>query len=169
MTHKYLPIDKILTILKETPPRLAKLTAELLPNQLHTAPSAGEWSVKEVLVHLRACSDVWGDYYIMTILAQDKPTIKALNPRTWIKNTDYQEQEFKSLLRAITNQRRNLLRVLEPLHPKDWTRMNILIGAGKPLEQTLLSHADRLARHERTHLKQIERTINALKVTAWHV
>jgi len=163
MTDKYLPIDKILTILKESPPRLAKLTAGLDSAQLHTAPSVGEWSVKDVLAHLRACDDVWGGYYIMTILDQDKPTIKAVNPRTWIKNTDYLEQEFQSSLRAFTKQRRKLLAVLEPLPPKDWTRMNTLIGAGKPLQQTLLSHADGLARHERAHLKQIERTLNALQ------
>ncbi|HKY53713.1 MAG TPA: DinB family protein [Anaerolineales bacterium] len=163
MTSKYLPIDKILTILKETPLRLAKLTASLTPTQLNTAPSVSEWSVSEVLAHLRACDDVWGGYYIMTILAQDNPTIKAMNPRTWIKNTDYFEQEFQSSLRAFTKQRKKLLAVLEPLSPKDWTRTNTLIGAGKPLQQTLISHADGLARHERAHLKQIERTLNALQ------
>jgi hypothetical protein len=163
MTYKYLPVDKILTILKETPLRLAQLTDDLAPARLHTAPDAGEWSVNEVLAHLRACSDVWGDYYIMTILAQEKPTIKAVNPRTWIKNTDYLEQEFQSSLRAFTNQRRQLLVALEPLPPDDWMRTNTLIGAGKPLEQTLLSHADGLARHERAHLKQIERTLNGLQ------
>lgn len=163
MADKYLPIDKILTILKETPPRLAKLTAGLTPAQLHTAPSVGEWSANEVLAHLRACNEVWGGYYIMTILTQDKPTIKAINPRTWIKNTDYLEQEFQPSLRAFMKQRRKLLAVLEPLPPRDWTRTNTLIGAGKPLQQTLISHADGLARHERAHLKQIERTLNALQ------
>jgi hypothetical protein len=163
MTSKYLPIDKILAILKETPPRLIKLTAGLAPSQIHTAPGPGEWSVNEVLAHLRACNDVWGDYYIMTILAQQKPTIKAMNPRRWIKSTDYLEQEFQSSLRAFKKQRKKLLAVLEPLPPKDWTRTNTLIGAGKPLEQTLLSHADGLARHERAHLKQIERTLNSLR------
>jgi hypothetical protein len=146
-----------------TPPRLAKITAGLTPDQLHTGPSADEWSVNEVLAHLRACNEVWGGYYIMTNLAQDNPTIKATNPRTWIKNTDYLEQEFQSSLRALTKQRKRLLAVLEPLPPKDWARTNILIGAGKPLQQTLVSHADGLARHERAHLKQIERIINALK------
>jgi hypothetical protein len=163
MTNKYLPIDTILTILKETPPRLAKLTAGLSPAQLHTAPSSGEWSANEVLAHLRACNEVWGGYYIMTILAQDHPAIRAVNPRTWIKNTDYLEQEFLTSLRAFTRQRRKLLAALEPLRPEDWRRTNTLIGAGKPLQQTLLSHADGLARHERTHLKQIERTLNALR------
>jgi hypothetical protein len=163
MTNKYLPIEKILTILKETPSRLAKLTAGLTPTQLHTAPSSGEWSVNEVLAHLRACNEVWGGCYIMTILAQDNPTIKAVNPRTWIKNTDYFEQEFQPSLRAFTKQRKMLVAVLEPLPPKDWARANILIGTGKPLQQTLLSHADGLARHERAHLKQIERTLNQLQ------
>jgi hypothetical protein len=163
LTNKYLAIDKILTILKETPPRLAKFTSGFIPAQLHTAPSAGEWSVNEVLAHLRACEDVWGSYYIMTILAQDHPTIKARNPRTWIKSTDYLEQNFQSSLRAFAKQRKKLLTVLESLSPKDWARTNTLIGAGKHLQQTLLSHADGLARHERAHLKQIERTLNTLK------
>ena len=167
MTNKYLPVDTILTILKETPPRLAKLTAGLAPAQLHTAPGAGEWSANEVLAHLRACNEVWGGYYIMTILTQDKPTIKAVNPRTWIKNTDYFEQEFQASLRNFTKQRRKLLAVLEPLPPEDWRRTNTLIGAGKPLQQMLLSHADGLARHERAHLKQIERTLNALRAVGY--
>ena len=163
MTNKYLSIDKILTILKETSPRLVNLTAKLDPALLHTAPNVGEWSVNEVLAHLRACDYVWGVYYIMTILAQDNPTIKAMNPRTWIKNTDYLEQEFQQALYAFTKQRESLLATLEPLPPKEWARTNTLIGAGKPLQQTLLSHADGLARHERVHLKQIERTLNTLQ------
>jgi hypothetical protein len=166
MTAKYLPIETILTILKETPPRLAKLTAGLTPAQLHTAPSPSEWSAREVLAHLRACNEVWGGYYMMTILAQENPTIKAMNPRTWIKNTDYLEQDFQPALRAFTKQRRKLLAVLEPLPPRDWTRTNTLIGAGKPLQQTLISHADGLARHERAHLKQIERTLKALQAAS---
>lgn len=167
MTNKYLPIDKILAILKETPPRLANLTAGLTLAQL-TATGTGEWSVSEVLAHLRACDDVWGGYYITTVITQENPTIKARNPRTWIKNTDYLEQDFQSSLRAFTKQRKKLLAVLEPLSPKDWARMNTLIGAGKPLQQTLLSHADGLARHEQAHLKQIERTLNALQVSQTH-
>jgi hypothetical protein len=163
MASKYLPIATILTILSETPPRLATLTAGLPPAHLHTAPSVGAWSANEVLAHLRACQDVWGGYYIATILAQDNPTIKAINPRTWIQQTDYLKQEFQAALRAFTEQRGKLLAVLEPLSPEDWLRTNTLIGAGKPPQQTLLSYADGLARHERAHLKQIERTLNALQ------
>lgn len=163
MASKYLPIEEILTILKETPSGLAKLTAGLTSAQLHHPPNVGEWSANEVLAHLRASNDVWGGFYIMTILAENNPTIKAMNPRTWIKSTDYLEQEFQPSLRAFTKQRKKLLSVLEPLRAKDWSRTSTLVGAGKPLHQTLISHADGLARHERAHLKQIEHTLNALR------
>jgi len=163
MADKYLPIDKILAILNETPSRLTELTSRLEPSQLNNAPGAGEWSAREVLAHLRACEDVWGRYYIMTIMAEDKPTIRARNPRTWIKETDYLEQDFQASLRAFTSQRRKFLKVLESLSPEDWGRTNTLIGAGKPRQQTLLSHADGLARHERAHLKQIEQNLNRMK------
>ena len=163
MPRTYLPVESILAILKETPSRLTTLSAGLSPTQLHTATEPGEWSASEVLAHLRACSDVWGDYYIMTILTQDAPAIKAVNPRRWIKDTDYLAQDFHTSLNAFTRQREKLLAVLEQRAPQDWLRTATLIGAGKPLQQTLISHADGLARHERGHLKQIERTLKAVR------
>jgi hypothetical protein len=81
------------------------------------------------------------------------------------KITDYLEQEFQPSLRAFIKQRSKLLSVLEPLPAENWARTNILIGAGKPLTQTLISHADGLARHERTHLKHTKRTLNTLQAT----
>ncbi|MBN1452950.1 MAG: DinB family protein [Anaerolineales bacterium] len=69
MPDKYLPIEQILAILGETPSRLVILSAGLSSAQLHTAPEPGEWSASEILAHLRACSDVWGDKYILTIVA----------------------------------------------------------------------------------------------------
>lgn len=166
MSSKTLPIEQILSLLKETPPRLAELTAGLAPDQLRAVPGEGEWSAGETLAHLRACSEVWGGIYIMTLLAQENPTIRAVNPRTWIKNTDYFEQEFQASLRAFTRERERLLAVLEPLPPEGWARTNTLVGAGKPRLQTLLSHADGLARHERAHLRQIERIIEAVSPAA---
>jgi hypothetical protein len=84
---KSLPIEQILTMLAAGPSRIATLTGNLFPAQLHAAPDTDQWSANELLAHLRACADVWGDC-IVTILAQDKPTIRAVNPRTWIDKTD---------------------------------------------------------------------------------
>ena len=75
-----LTTEQILTMLAETPPRIAALTAGLAPVQLRTKPS-DEWSANDVLAHLRACADMWGNC-IVAILTQDTPTLRAVNPRT---------------------------------------------------------------------------------------
>jgi hypothetical protein len=156
-----LTTQQVLTLLAATPPRLAALTASLAPAQLKTSPNLDEWSANEVLAHVRACADVWGGA-IAAIIAQDRPTLRAVNPRTWIKRTDYLEQEFHSSLEAFTAQRSTLLAVLEPLPAEGWSRAATVLGGGRPLELTVLSYAQRLARHERPHIKQIERIVTPL-------
>jgi hypothetical protein len=164
MPSRHIPVEQVLTLLAEAPRRLAALTAGLSSAQLWTAPDPGEWSANDVLAHLRACADTWGAA-ITTILAEDAPTIRAVNPRTWIEQTDYLDLDFQPSLRAYATQRADLLTLLEPLPPGGWARTATVTGAGRPLERTTLDYAERLARHEQPHIKQIARIVNALRVT----
>jgi hypothetical protein len=159
MPNKSLTTEQVLTLLAETPSRIAALTADLAPDQLQTSPAHDEWSANDVLAHLRACADVWGNC-IVAILAEDTPTLRAINPRTWIKKTDYLDLEFQPSLHAFTTQRADLLAVLEPLPPDAWLRTATVTGAGKALERTVLFYAQWLARHERPHVKQIAHIVN---------
>ena len=163
MSNRALTIEQVLTLLAQTPPRIAALTAGLRPNQLHATPKHDEWSANDVLAHLRSCADVWGNC-IEVIIAQDTPTIRAVNPTTWIKKTDYPEQKFQPSLRAFATQRTALFTVLEPLAHKDWSRTATVTGAGKPLERTVHTYAQWLARHERSHYKQIERIVLTMRM-----
>lgn len=162
MSRTSLTIEQILTILTATPSYIAELTAGLTKTQVHAAPGPGEWSMNDVLAHLRSCADVWGNC-IMTIVHQDRPTIRTVSPRTWIKSTDYLEQKFKPSLRAFTAQRAELLAVLEPPKPKIWSRSAVITGAGNILEWTVQSYAQRMAVHERAHLNQMQSTVSALQ------
>ena len=161
MRSQSLTIEQVLTLLAATPPRLAALTAGLAPAQLHTRPNHDGWSANDVLAHLRACADVWGNC-IMAMIAEDTPTLRAVNPRTWIKKTDYLDREFGPSLRSFTTQRAELLAVLSPLPPEGWERSARVSGAGKVLERTMLFYAQWLARHERQHVKQVERIVNTM-------
>jgi hypothetical protein len=156
-----LTTQQVLTLLTETPTRIAALSAGLAPAELTTSPNVDEWSANQVLAHLRACADVWGDA-IAAIIAQDQPTLQAVNPRTWIKQADYLKQEFSSSLDAFAAQRSHLWAVLEPLPPEGWSRAATVLGAGRPLERTVQYYAQWLAGHERPHIKQIERIVNTL-------
>jgi hypothetical protein len=151
----------VLTLLAETPTRIDALTASLTPAELNTSPNVDAWSAHQVLAHLRACADVWGDA-IATIIAVDGPTLRAVSPRTWIKQTDYLQQEFRSSLDAVAAQRSHLLAVLEPLPPEGWSRAGTVLGAGRPFQWTVLFYAQRLASHERSHLGQITRIVTTV-------
>src|SRR5208283_862774 len=137
MARTSLTIEQVLILLQETPQRIAELSVALAPAQLHAAPELGEWSANDVLAHLRSCADVWGSCMV-AIIAEDKPTLRAVNPLTWIKNTDYLELEFRTSLRLFGTQRTELLAILEPLPHEAWARVATVTGAGKVLERTEL-------------------------------
>ena len=161
MPDSALTVEQILMMLGENPTRIATLTTGLTPVQLLAKPHPDEWSANYVLAHLRSCADMWGNC-IKMILTQDKPILRAINPRTWIDSTDYPELEFHSSLRAFVRQRTGLLKVLEPLKPQDWSRTATITGAGKPLIRTVHFYAQWMATHERPHVKQIARIANTL-------
>ena len=155
MPDRPLTSERVLTMLAATPPRIAALAAGLAPAQLHAPPGHAAWSANDLLAHLRSCADVWGGC-IAAMLAEDTPTLRAVNPTAWIKQTDYREQGFRPSLHVFTTQRAELLAALTPLAPAGWSRAATVTGAGKVLERTVLSYAQRLAGHERPHLKQLE-------------
>jgi hypothetical protein len=157
-----LTIDQVLTQLTEQPKVIAALTGSLPRARLHRPPGQDEWSLNDVLAHLRCCADVWGKY-IATIIAEDRPTIRAISPRTWIKKTNYPELEFTPSLGAFTKQRAELLALLRPLPKTGWSRSATVTGAGKPITRTVLDYAQWLANHERSHVTHIERIVASPK------
>jgi hypothetical protein len=160
-----LTIDQVLTQLKEQPEAIAALTTGLPRGRLHEPPSPGEWSVNDVLAHLRSCADMWGRYIAM-IIAEDRPTFRAMNPTTWIKSTNYPELDFAPSLRAFAKQRTELLAFLRPLPKAAWSRSATVTGAGRPRERTVLEYGRWLANHELTHVKQIARIVQDASATA---
>jgi len=146
-----LTIDQVLAALTEQPKAIAALTAGLPRTRLHGSARRGEWSVNDVIAHIRSCDDVWGRY-ITTIITEHRPTIRAMNPTTWIKSTNYPELEFAPSFRAFARQRAELLALLRPLPKAGWSRHATVTGAGRPRERTVLDYARRLANHERSHV-----------------
>ena len=150
--------EKVVEMLAQGPPRIAAASAGIPPAELRLSVETGAWSVNEVLAHLRACCDVWAGC-IERIVVEERPTIRAMNPRTWIEKTDYLEQDFQRSLEAFTAQREALVELLSGLPGEAWSRAATVTGAGKTLERTVFAYAQWMATHERSHLKQIERML----------
>jgi hypothetical protein len=153
---------EVLTLLRATAERIRRCAKALTEAQLHARAAPGEWSANEVLAHIRACADARGGC-IPVIIAEDGPTLRAINPRTWMKKTDYVALDFWPSFEAFARQRAELLALLAPLPPEGWARAATVTGAGKPLQRTVLSYAGWVAMHERPHVKQIERIAEGLR------
>jgi hypothetical protein len=100
---------------------------------------------------------------IARLLAEDHPTVRAINPTTWIKQTNYRDLAFDESLRAYAVQRAALVAVLAPLLPEQWARAATVTGAGRVLERTVLSYVRWLVNHERSHDRQLARIADAVR------
>ena len=155
------PIDPaaVVALLESTPRRIHSVTLGLSDKDLLWKPCPDSWSVNEVIAHLRACADVWGDS-ILKILKESNPAFRYVSPRTWIRKTNYLNADFQASFLAFSKQREDLLKILEPLDHIGWLR-RATVKAAKLREETVLSYAQRLAGHEAGHCEQIDRILHA--------
>jgi hypothetical protein len=148
-------IGLILESLSITPQRIAEASRNLEGARLYFKPDKNSWSANDILAHLRSCADVWGKS-ILTMSAQDHPTLRYISPRTWIKKTSYPELEFHQSLEAFTKQRNELVGFLKTRDLEDWSRGATFTATTRGREQTILSYVQRMLKHENEHCEQIE-------------
>jgi hypothetical protein len=153
-------IHAVLMVLSETPTQIARIARGLSRRQLHRKPDANAWSAQEIVAHLRACADVWGRS-IDRMLAEDHPTIRYVSPRSWIRKTDYLQQDFRESLRAFSHRRAILVETLGRLDLTGWSRRATFTATTLGREATVLSYATRIADHEVRHVGQLQRTVRA--------
>lgn len=149
-------ISRIVAHLTHAPLRVETATRGLQTTQLYLRSDAEPWSVSDILAHLRACSDVWGNS-IIAMLTRDNPTLRYVSPRSWMNKPLYREQAFDVALVSFTQERQKLVQALAELDEAGWLRRATLTGvSARQRDQTVLSYADRIVTHEQPHLDQIE-------------
>ena len=80
-----------------------------------------------------------------------------------MKHTDYPQWEFGPAFEVFRAQRTELLAVLEPLPPDAWERTATVTGMVHDVyERSARYFGDWMSRHERGHLKHIERILDAV-------
>ena len=107
-------IEKYLDLLAGTLDHIDLITRDASEEQLHHRTSKQNWSLRDIMAHLRACSDVWGNS-IEAMLADENPVLPDVHPRRWLKQTNYLDLSFRESLQALANQRAKLLSALRQL------------------------------------------------------
>ena len=149
-------ISRIVAHLTHAPLRVETATRGLQTTQLYLRSDAEPWSVSDILAHLRACSDVWGNS-IVAMLTRDNPTLRYVSPRSWMHKPLYRAQAFDVALVSFTQERQKLVKALADLDEAGWLRRATFTRvSARQRDQTVLSYADRIVTHEQPHLDQIE-------------
>ena len=149
-------IKRVINLLKQGPLRIKKATDGVRLARLHVRTDEEPWSINDILIHLRACSDVWGET-IMKMLTEDNPTQRYRSPRGFMKKPGYQEPEFAGGLGSYIQERKKLVKVLTDLDDNGWSRPGTYAGVTpRHRNQTVLTLAQRMVNHEGPHLDQIE-------------
>ncbi|MGD2026316.1 MAG: DinB family protein [Anaerolineales bacterium] len=153
-------IEKILSLLAETPERLAALTKNITQEQLTLSLGPGERTITEILAHLVNSDAVSADSIYLALLKKE-PLLHKLHAERDIGSLlRHDRYRFPELLVYFTFRRKVLLNVLQDLTETQWSRT--VREEGKKRRESVYWRARGQALHELEHLKEIEAKIRSL-------
>lgn len=149
-------VSRIVELLKQGPLRIKSAVRGVPSERLYVRTENEPWSISDILVHLRACSDVWGGT-ILAMLSEDNPTQSYKTPRAFMKEPKYQNLQFATALEIFTQERQKLVSVLTNLDDAGWARTGTYTRTTpRHRNPTVWSLTNRLVDHEQLHLEQID-------------
>jgi hypothetical protein len=144
-------VASYLWLLAEAPRRIAATTDGVDSVRLHLRTADEPWSVNDILAHLRASADV-RERFIEDMLTLDRPVLRYVSPRSFLRKTNYLEVTFGSSFQAYETQRARLLRRLDGLPIDAWSRSATI----RDRAETVATYVHFLTSHETVHCDQIE-------------
>lgn len=138
--------EVLLAMLTDTPSRIQGFAAGLSEYQLRVAPSSEQWSMLQVLAHLRACHDVWTTS-VYTMLTTPEPKMVKIHPNLWWQKMQFDQLSFAHLIRTFSDRRLELILVLQSMSEQSWQRTGFI----EKRQCTIYNEIRRLALHEQHH------------------
>jgi hypothetical protein len=146
--------DELLRGLADTVRRFEAVAHRLSPERL-TSSKQG-WSPNEILWHVRAAADVYGEQ-VTRILEEENPRWRHVSPRARMKKSRYDQVPFEESVAAFARQRAELLGRLQPLPPEAWQRAaTVKVDKRPDWHLTLQERLWGMANHEAAHCAQVE-------------
>ncbi|GMQ77809.1 MAG: hypothetical protein BMS9Abin02_0298 [Anaerolineae bacterium] len=116
-------------------------------------PDANEWSITEVICHLR---DVEGEVHqsrFRAVLEGEDVFLPGVSADEWAERRGYKDQDGESALNDFLSLRQATVEMLSDLMPEVWQRQGIHAFFGRTSMHELLSL---VTRHDEIHWEQIK-------------
>jgi hypothetical protein len=151
-------IDDVLQLLRETPDELSALSQGLSDRHLREPLGPGERSFTETLAHILHCEAITSQGIYLALLIHE-PLLPNLHPeRDLGKLIRLDRMRFEELLAYFKLRRTILLRVLEPLTEKKWSRL--IREEKKQRKETVYRQTRGQALHELEHVLDLEEKLS---------
>lgn len=149
----------LLAFLRATPAVLHGMLLRMEVGKLSTRPADGEWSVLEIVSHMR---DVDGEVNLTraeTILREENAFINGQATDHWVEERNYNSGDGQAALASFVTQRLKLVDLLGNLDQAGWERRarHTFLGPTSLLELVGI-----MVDHDRLHLNQVLTTARAI-------
>ncbi len=150
-----LPPDQALESLEAVPDLLLPMIRRLSDDQVARQPRPGEWSIREVLVHLLMAQELLAGR-VTRMLKEDHPSLKAMN--AW--NLEELEQtSAREIFDHFRTSREKTVAELKAAAPTGWWRSG---DHEEFATVTVLQQASYFAKHDHNHMTQIRQILKAI-------
>jgi FMN phosphatase YigB (HAD superfamily) len=153
--------EAILATLLSTPATLSGLLAELPVENWTRRPFEDEWSITEIICHLRDVDAEVNLPRLRSFLQETNPFILGQSTDEWVEERAYDKQDGQQALKDLTRERKALVATLEALSPQSW-QLRARHSIFGPTD--LREMAGFIAEHDRVHIQQVFKTINQICV-----
>ena len=116
---------------------------------LRYRPGEGEWSIKEIVGHLRDAAEVWHKRIYTTASLTD-PRFPGWDGEASVRDNFYWEADLGHMIDEMREWRLKTVDVL--VHTVDWTRLG---QHGEIGRRTLRQWAEYMVAHEAAHIESI--------------
>ena len=147
----------LMSVLRETPRRIAELIHAHSADSLRKASVPGKWSASEILAHLSE-TELAAAWRYRQMLEHSGSPIVPYDQDLWAKWSDYATCDPKESLEQFRLIRERNLKLLSRLTPEQWEKFGVHGERGK---ETVRRLAEMAAGHDINHLQQLEKLLSA--------
>jgi FMN phosphatase YigB (HAD superfamily) len=141
----------MLAVLRATPAALDTFSLHLTSQHWSERPAPDEWSVKEIICHLRDVDREVNFPRIEKVIGETNPFLAGINTDPWAEERNYQQEDGPAALREFIDVRTRLIARLQGLNEGDWQRTARHAIFGPTTLQELIGF---ISTHDRTHIQQ---------------
>jgi hypothetical protein len=141
----------MIEVLQLTPERVSGEVKGLREEQLRFRPGDDQWSLKEVIGHVRDFAEIDHER-LCAMIDEERPFLPGYDQEVLVRERDYQEADLQAVLKEMASFRRKTVQVLTELADASWAR------TGRHEERGVYSIGqlvEQLVRHEAMHLEHV--------------